>query len=257
MSDEQRKSYAPSQKAQRSRTTGMQATSSRRMSTGRKIWYAFLVALGKTLVRLLWSTCRVEKVIGARHMDEAVAAGEPIIPCYWHQMHLFCTRYMLDQLERGLNVGFLISPSVSGEVPTAMARAWGVTVVRGSPTRTGGQALRDMYLTVTRDRVSPVITVDGPKGPAEVVKIGAVLLARLTRAPMIPMAYATSAGKRMNTWDRFLVPRPFSRIVIAVGEPLRVPDGTPVDELEPLRLTLEERLKELEREASAAVNAGS
>ncbi len=250
MNDSQR-GYAPSQKAQRSRTTGAESTSRRRMSAGRKVWYAFIIAVARVVARTLWSTCKVEKVIGAEHMDAAVASGKPVIPCYWHQMHIYCSRYMLDQLERGLKTGFLISPSVSGEVPAAMAKHWGATVVRGSPTRTGGQALRDMYLAVNRDGVSPVITVDGPKGPAEVVKIGAVLLARLTKAPMIPMAYAASSAKLWNSWDRFMVPRPFSKIVIVVGAPLRVPDGTPIDDLEPIRLELEQRLKSVNEQAQA------
>lgn len=250
MSDQQH-SYAPSQKAQRSRTTGSELQSRRRMSTGRKIWYGFLVALARVLARLVWSTCTVEKVIGAEHMDAAVKAGKPVLPCYWHQMHAYCSRYMLDQIDRGMHVGFLISPSVSGEVPAAMARRWGATVVRGSPTRTGGQALRDMYLTISKEGVSPVITVDGPKGPERVAKNGAVLLARLTRSPMIPMAYAASSAWLMNTWDRFMVPRPFSRIVLVVGEPLSVPPGTAIDDLEPLRQELEDRLEEVNRVAQA------
>ncbi len=251
MSDEQQP-YAPSQKAQRTPTTGAAVSSRRRMSRGRKIWYWLLAALAKFLMRLIWLTCRVERVIGAEHMDAAHASGRPIIPCYWHQMHIYGVRYMLDQLERGMKVGFLISPSVSGELPAKMARDWGATVVRGSPTRTGGQALRDMYLTINRDQVSPVITVDGPKGPAEVVKIGAVLLARLTGAPMIPMAYAASRSIKWRSWDRFLMPLPFARISIVVGAPIRVPKGLPIDELEPLRLELEQALKSVNQAAETA-----
>lgn len=221
------------------------------MSAGRKVWYGFLVAIGRAVTRALWSSCKVEKVLGAEHMDAIVAGGKPCLPCYWHQMHVFCARYMLDQLERGLKVGFLISPSVSGEVPAAMARKAGAEVVRGSPTRTGGQALRDMYLTINKQGVSPVITVDGPKGPAEIVKIGAVLLARLTGAPMVPMAYAASSAKLWNSWDRFMIPRPGARIVIVVGEPLRVPPGTPIDDLEPIRLELEQRLRDVNQQAQA------
>ena len=254
MSEEEQHPYAPSQKAQRARTTGYAATSKRRMSGGRKLWYAFLAALAKGIARTIWATCKVERVIGAEHMDAAHEAGKPIIPCYWHQMHIYGARYMLDQIPRGMKVGFLISPSVSGELPAAMARDWGATVVRGSPTRTGGQALRDMYLTVNKEGVSPVITVDGPKGPAEVVKIGAVLLARLTKAPMIPMAYAASRCIKWNSWDRFLMPLPFSRIVIVVGEPILVPAGLPIDELEPVRRELEDALKAVNAEAEAAVS---
>jgi lysophospholipid acyltransferase (LPLAT)-like uncharacterized protein len=250
MTDQQR-SYAPSQKAQRSRTTGSETLSRRRMSAGRKAWYAFLIALARGIARTIWSTCTVEKVIGAEYMDAAVEAGDPVLPCYWHQMHVYCARYMLDQLDRGMKVGFLISPSVSGEVPAAMAAKWGATVVRGSPTRTGGQALRDMYLTINRQGVSPVITVDGPKGPPRVAKNGAVLLARLTRAPMIPIAFAASSATLWNSWDRFMVPRPYSRIVIVVGEPLSVPAGTAIDDLEPFRQELEDRLEEVNRVAQA------
>lgn len=251
-----KKSYAPSQKARRSRTTGAETVSRRRMSGGRKIWYALLVAIGRGLARVLWSTCKIEKVIGSEHMDAAVASGMPCIPCYWHQMHVFGVRYMLDQMDRGLKVGFLISPSVSGEVPATMAHGWGAKVIRGSPTRTGGQALRDMYLTVNKEGVSPVITVDGPKGPAEVVKIGAVLLARLTGAPMIPLAYAASSAKYWNSWDRFILPRPWSRIVVVVGEPLRVPPGTAIDDLEPIRLELEQRLRDVNAWAQAYFTVG-
>jgi lysophospholipid acyltransferase (LPLAT)-like uncharacterized protein len=247
------RSYAPSQKAQRSRTTGEEAVSRRRMSAGRRLWYGFLVMIARAGIRLLWSTCKVEKVIGAEQVDALLAGGKPIIPCYWHSMQLFCAKYMLQLRDRGLHVGFLISPSVSGEAAAMLARSWKAEVVRGSPTRTGGQALRDMYLIVNRDGVSPVITVDGPKGPAEVVKNGAVLLARLTRAPMVPMAYAAAPSWRLRTWDRFLLPRPFSRIVLAVGEPLEVPAGTAIDDLEPLRAELERRIQGAEAAAEAAV----
>lgn len=223
------------------------------MSAGRRLWYRLLVAIARTGLRLLWSTCKIEKVIGAEHIDALLAEGKPIIPCYWHGMQLFCARYVMDLQERGLKVGFLISPSVSGEAAAMLARSLGAEVVRGSPTRTGGQALRDLYLIVNRDGVSPVITVDGPKGPAEVVKNGAVLLARLTRAPMVPMAYAAAPSWTLGTWDRFVLPRPFARVVVVIGEPLAVPAGMPIDDLEPIRFELEQRILSAQREAQREV----
>jgi len=250
---EERQSYDPARKARAARTTGAEAASRRRMSAGRKVWYAFVVAVAKGILRFLWKTCRVERTIGAEHLDAIVADGTPAVICYWHQAHIFGSRLMLDLRERGLNVGFLISPSVSGEVPAAMARSWGAPVLRGSPTRTGGQALRDLYLAIAREKISPVITVDGPKGPAFEVKVGAVLLARLAGAPMVPVAWAASRGRYWDSWDRFQAPAPFSRIVYAIGEPVTVPRGTPIDELEPYRLELENRLKEVSRQAREAV----
>ena len=234
--------YAPSLKAERSRTTGHEESSKRRMSRGRHVWYAIVVALSKLIARVIWATCRVEKVIGQEHLDGLVAKGQPIIACYWHQMHLFCAKLMLDQIPRGLKIGFLISPSVSGEVPTAIATSWGANVLRGSPTRTGGQALRDLYQAVRKQGISPVITVDGPKGPLHEFKVGAVLLARLTKAPMLPMAFGASQAKYWSSWDQFILPRPFSRIVIAIGAPEAVPSDTRTEELEPIRQEMEKKL---------------
>lgn len=250
---EKERIYGPSLQAQRVRTTGLEATSKRRMSRGRRAWYFIVIVLAKLVARFMWLTCRVEKVIGQEHMDGLLEQGRPAIPCYWHQMHLFCSRFMLQQIPRGMNVGFLISPSVSGEVPTAIAQSWGARVLRGSPTRTGGQALRDMYQAVCKEGISPVITVDGPKGPANEFKAGAVLLARLTKAPMLPMAYAASKAKYWSSWDRFILPRPFSRIVIAIGEPEFVPSNTPLDQLEPIRLSMEHKLKALTQAAYSSL----
>jgi lysophospholipid acyltransferase (LPLAT)-like uncharacterized protein len=252
---EPKKSYAPGRKARDALTTGAAAGSRRRMSAGRKLWYGLVVALIKALLFCLWKTCRVKAVTGRQHLDALEAKGEPVVFCYWHQMHVFCSRLMLELMGSKLTIGFLISPSVSGEVPTAIARSWGAEVVRGSPTRTGGQALRDMYLAISKQQISPVITVDGPKGPAEEVKVGAVLLARLSRAPMLPVAYAASPVKYWNSWDRFMLPAPFARIAYAIGEPIYVPPGTPIDDLEPYRLQLEEQLKALSAQARNALKA--
>ena len=248
---EDKKTYTPGRKAREALTTGAAESSTRRMSAGRKLWYALVVALIKALLFIIWKTCRVRRVLGQEHLDAVVAEGRPVVFCYWHQMHVFCSRLMLQLLDSGLNIGFLISPSVSGEVPTAMARSWGAEVVRGSPTRTGGQALRDMYMAISKKHISPVITVDGPKGPAQEVKVGAVLLARLGRSPMLPVAYAASRAHYWNSWDNFMVPAPFADIIYAVGEPIHVPPGTPIDELEPYRLELEQSLTRLAAQARA------
>lgn len=248
---EQKKTYAPGRKARETLTTGAAQASTRRMSRGRKLWYWFVVALIKVLLFIIWRSCRVRRTVGQETLDAARADGQPVVFCYWHQMHIFCSRLMLEVADSDLNIGFLISPSVSGEVPAEMARSYGLDVVRGSPTRTGGQALRDMYLAINQRKISPVITVDGPKGPAREVKVGAVLLARLARSPMVPVAYAASRAHYWDSWDSFMIPWPFADIVYAVGEPIRVPPGTPIDELEPYRLELEQSLTQLAEKAKS------
>lgn len=173
------------------------------------------------LIRLWWSSCRVVRVVGAEHLDAALAAHGSLLPCYWHQHELFCGHFLLQQRGRGLVPGFLVSPSVDGEVPARLATRLGARVIRGSSTRTGARALRDYYDLLVKEGVSPVITPDGPTGPRFVFKPGGLLLAQLSGRPLLPMAFAASRAWQFG-WDKFVLPWPFSRIAISVGAPVLV-----------------------------------
>ena len=120
------------------------------------------------------------RIEGAAHLDEALQRAPSLVPCYWHQHQLYCARYLLDQRARGLTVGWLISPSVDGELGAMMVRRLGAAAIRGSSTHTGARALRDYYQALVRDNVSPIITPDGPRGPPFKFKPGAVLLAQMS-----------------------------------------------------------------------------
>jgi lysophospholipid acyltransferase (LPLAT)-like uncharacterized protein len=198
-----------------------QRVSTRRLTIVRRLIYALATPLLLGLIRLWWASCRVVRVVGAEHLEQALAAHGSLLPCYWHQHELFCGRYLLQQRALGLVPGFLISPSVDGEVPAKIAARLGARVIRGSSTRTGARALRDYYRLLVDEGVSPVITPDGPTGPRFCFKPGALLLAQLSGRPLLPMAYAASRAWSFG-WDRFVLPWPFSRIVIAVGAPVRV-----------------------------------
>jgi lysophospholipid acyltransferase (LPLAT)-like uncharacterized protein len=226
------------------------------MSRGRRIWYAVVITLTELLLRFYWWSCRVHRVVGEQHLDGLRQAGQPAIFCYWHQMHIFCAWLMFEQIKKGMKVGFLISPSVTGEVPAVIARRRGAQVLRGSSTRSGGQALRDMYQAVTKAGISPVATADGPKGPLHEFKPGALLLARMTGAPVVPVVYAAERGHNWDSWDEFIVPRPFTRIAIAIGEPVMVPKDLAVDALEPLQREMERRMARLIEQARATFSDG-
>jgi lysophospholipid acyltransferase (LPLAT)-like uncharacterized protein len=205
------------------------------------------------LVRLLWYTCRIECVLGEEHAETALATGKPIIPCYWHQRQLFCVHYVIGLRARGIKIRFLVSPSKDGELAARVIDRLGAYSIRGSSTRTGAQAMRDLYQAIKRDGVSPVTTPDGPTGPPQVFKSGTAMLAQLSGAPMLPISYAARKFWRLKTWDRFIVPRPFTRVVIAVGEPRYVERGLPTDALDIVRREMEHALQDLERAAAAAV----
>jgi lysophospholipid acyltransferase (LPLAT)-like uncharacterized protein len=193
------------------------------MTPLRRGFYAYVVVpLGLALVKLFWRSCRVVAVTGAEHLDAALARAPSLIPCYWHQHQLFCAKWLLEQRARGLHTGFLISPSVDGEIGAMMvARANGF-VIRGSSTSTGARALRDFYEALVKLGISPIITPDGPRGPRFVCKPGAVLLAQMSGRPILPMSYCASRAMLIK-WDKFVIPWPFSRIVIAIGEPRYLP----------------------------------
>ncbi len=193
----------------------------RQMTLKRKLTYALLKPVLLLIVNFIWLSCRV-KVVGSENMDAVVNEQKPVIPCYWHQQHLFCAWYMLQQIKRGMNVGFLISPSVDGEVPAQIVSSRGARVIRGSSTRTGAQALRDMYQIIAKEGVSPVTTSDGPTGPVFKFKPGAAMLSQMTKAPMVPVACAAKNAWYLGSWDKFMIPKPFTQVVVAVGKAVSV-----------------------------------
>ena len=221
----------------------------RQLTWRRRLVYRALQPVALAVLRVWWGSCRIVRVEGEQHLRAALTAAPSLLPCYWHQHELFCSRYLLDQQLLGLKLGFLISPSVDGELPAMIARQLGAQVIRGSSTRTGARALRDYYTLLVRDQVSPVITPDGPSGPRFKFKPGAVLLAQIAGRPLLPMAYAASRCWQFG-WDKFVLPWPFSRIVIAIGAPVSVPrvlpQGTTV---ETLQADLESQLHQLARVA--------
>ena len=181
--------------------------------------------LGHAIIRLWWRTARVVTVVGLEHLEAALQRAPSLVPCYWHQHQLYCGKFLLEQRARGLTVGWLISPSVDGELGAMLVRRIGGAVIRGSSTHTGARALRDYYQALVKDNVSPVITPDGPRGPRFKFKPGALLLSQMSGRPVLPMAYAASRAWLIK-WDKFVIPMPFARIAIAIGEPCYVPRGS-------------------------------
>jgi lysophospholipid acyltransferase (LPLAT)-like uncharacterized protein len=219
--------------------------SSRRMTRARRALYAVAAPLGVAIIRLWWRTCRVVRIEGAEHLAGALARAPSLIPCYWHQHQLYCGRFLLGQRAQGLTPGWLISPSVDGELGAMMVRRLGGAVIRGSSTHTGARALRDYYQALTRDAVSPVITPDGPRGPRFKFKPGALLLAQMSQRPIVPLAYAASRAWLVK-WDKFVIPVPFiARIAIAIGPPRYVPRVTDAATLAALETEMQGELHRL------------
>lgn len=244
-SDEQKSDYSEVESRRSS-------SSSRRLSTARRLYYFLGLPVLRAAIRVLWWSYRIETVIGADIAHRLVADGQVCAPCYWHQHHVLCTNMIREWIHKGFKACFLVSSSVDGDVPARIARAWGADVIRGSANQTGSLVLRDMREAIKRG-VSIVTTADGPMGPKHEFKAGAALMARISSVPMIPLAAAADRAWHLNRWDDFMIPKPFARVVLGVGEPVSVPPATPLEQIEDYRLRMQEAIMSLVDQCSDAL----
>jgi lysophospholipid acyltransferase (LPLAT)-like uncharacterized protein len=221
------------------------ANSSRKRSRGRRVYFWIGLTLMKFLIRVLWRTYRIKKVIGADIADRVHNAERPYAPCFWHQHLMLCGKMVYDwHRDSGYEPCLVVSASVDGDVPSKFAEDLGARVVRGSSNRGGAKVLRDMTRAF-REGSSIYTTADGPTGPNRKFKEGVVLMARVANVPMVPFAFAVDRAWYLKRWDSFMIPKPFARVVVAFGEPVSIPKGTPVRELEPWRLEMENAVNDL------------
>lgn len=203
----------------------------------------FLTELLGISVALLRPTLRVER-LNSRYYGDLRARRVPILFATWHgRMFL-----PLDS-HRNQNIVTMASKSGDGHIVARWLERNGYLVTRGSSTHGGSEALRRMIRHVRLGR-DVALTVDGPRGPAGVVQAGVVRLARLTKAWILPVSSSSSRPLFLSSWDRYLVPTPFSRNVVAYGEPFAVPEDMPDETaLAKVRAALEEITAEADRSA--------
>lgn len=185
------------------------------------IRYAAAGLAGHWLLSGLFSTVRFD-VGGEGVLDRLDGAGTPYILVAWHG-RLLPLAYLL----RGRGIVAMVSRSSDGEYITRVVERWGYLVSRGSSSHGGREALRELLQHARAGRTI-ALTPDGPRGPRQKMKPGALIAAQRTGLPILPMAAGADRGWWFESWDRFLVPKPFSRVRVACGEPVTIPrDRTP------------------------------
>ena len=132
----------------------------------------------------------------------------------------------------------MISQSSDGELIAGIAQLTGWQTVRGSSSKDGAKALRQMVRKL-RETTLAAHLVDGPRGPAGFVKNGAVHLAKLTGALIVPAYAIPERAWYFNSWDHFCLPKPFSKVILRFGDMISVHDGSSDRSLEDLRQSLE------------------
>jgi len=174
--------------------------------------------------------------VNTGYPESCLARGERVICAFWHGRLL-----MMPFAYPGQRVVILISQHRDGEYISRIARALGFQVIRGSATRGGVRALRQI-IRALKEGLNLVITPDGPRGPRAQVKSGVIELARLTGAPIVPVSFSAVRRRFLKSWDAFLLPLPFSRAVYIWGEPIYVEPMATKEEVAKYQDILAERL---------------
>jgi lysophospholipid acyltransferase (LPLAT)-like uncharacterized protein len=205
-----------------------------------------VAALGPWLaywaIRILGFTLQIE-VVNAAVYESFMEKGIFVIGAFWHSRLL-----MMPLAYKGKKLSFLVSPHRDGQVVGKALKRFGFHAILGSTSKKGFSAIREMTKSL-RSGSDIAIAPDGPRGPRFVVQIGVIELAKLTGSPVIPLTFSASRKKIFNTWDRFLLPCPFSKGVIIYGEPIDVDPDCDRAHLEEKRILLEKRLVELTEKA--------
>jgi lysophospholipid acyltransferase (LPLAT)-like uncharacterized protein len=144
--------------------------------------------------------------------------GTPVLLCAWHQQ-FFAAIHHFKSYAR-YRPALMISQSRDGAIVAAVARHTGWKAVRGSSSRGGKSALRSMIRHLERSKLAAHI-LDGPTGPMGVVKAGVVRLAHAARATIVPVSVSANRAHYFSSWDRFMLPLPFSRVTLRFGDPVR------------------------------------
>jgi len=212
-----------------------------------KLKTRLIINLGAFVMRLWFSTCRV-KVIGTEYVERYFAGRHPAVGATWHRGAIFLVWYFGK-----FNPLVMFSRSADGELLAGFAAKMGIIPVRGSSSKGGREALATMsrYLIEKKKGVAATV-LDGPQGPRFVAKTGMVALAKISRTPLLPiMMSAWPAITFKNAWDRTLVPLPFSKITIILKQPWQVPADAGMEEIEMLRVNVEQTLNRMMQEADA------
>jgi lysophospholipid acyltransferase (LPLAT)-like uncharacterized protein len=189
-------------------------------------------------------------VDGREHHEAIIRSGRQPILALWHGRILAGVPYWRDR-------GFVVitSENFDGEWIARILRRFGYGTARGSTSRGGVRALLQLKREMASGRPA-AFTIDGPRGPARVAQPGAVWLAGATGNPLLPFHIEAERSWTIGSWDATQIPRPFSRVALAIGAPIDVPD-TDAHTIEAKRRELSGALEELQRRCSSLLLPGS
>ena len=168
---------------------------------------------------------------------EYLKNGGRVLLCCWHQQFFSAIRHF--ETYAAYHPALMISQSKDGDIIAGIAEKSGWHAVRGSSSREGGRALKEMVGCLKRSGLAAHV-LDGPRGPAGIVKAGVVSLARAAEAVVVPVYTMSDRAWYFNSWDRFMLPKPFARVTLRFGEMLDLTAGVSDEDIELQRIRLQE-----------------
>ena len=215
-----------------------------RSSRSKRLQARLICAAGYPILAALASTFRW-RTEGAEHYQRVLDSGRQPIMAFWHGRILPATAYFKN---RGIVV--ITSENFDGEWIAGIIERFGYGTARGSSSRGAVKALVRLKRDMAEGKPA-AFTLDGPRGPAKVAQPGAVWLAKATGNPIIPFHIESDRHWTANSWDRTQMPKPWSTVAIAIGEPFDVAGDADESGIESARRGLEQRLAGLESRALA------
>ena len=218
--------------------TGQRRDTSVRYTRLDQVKFWLVSQIGYWAIRLIGRTLRYE-VEGWENYRAIEAAGNRIIYTFWHGRIFAGTYFFRD---RGIVV--MTSRNRDGEYIARVIRRLGYGAARGSSSRGGRGALAEMIRDLQRGR-DVAFAIDGPRGPRYVAKSGAVWIAAKTGAAVFPFHLSAEKKWDLNSWDRFQIPKPFSRVLVLMGRAIYVPADATEDQLQDIQRELQHVLVSL------------
>jgi lysophospholipid acyltransferase (LPLAT)-like uncharacterized protein len=201
-------------------------------------------------IRAWMSTLDYRAIFYDRSVDPVLGVDRPRIYIFWHE-NILIPLYLRGHC----NLTMLLSQHSDADILARVAYHLGFDCVRGSTFRGGARAIWEL---TERSRYQHLtLTPDGPRGPRRQLAHGAIYLASRLQLPLVPMGFGYDRPWRTNSWDRFAVPRPFSRARAVIGPPLMLPRALDRASMEHCRGRVERLLNALTYEAEAWAEAGT
>lgn len=195
--------------------------------------------LYRLITKLLFATCHQEQH-GYEHYQTLLESGQPFIVCFWHYSLPLSIHHISQK-----NWVAMVSASPDAEYVSRILQGKGLITVRGSRGKGGLAALKEMIAVIKEQGCKAAIVADGSQGPPLKVQAGVILLASKTGIPILPFAGGADRYWAFRSWDRTVLPKPFSRISACCDTPLLVPADIKAPDLEHYRLQLENQMLRL------------